>query len=356
MSLINQMLRDLAGRSQDSPELLAQVKIHSPEQEIAAAHWGRTFFFIGMVAAFTVLFLFQYGRRVARESAASAPAMNAALLAAAQQVRLAGAAVPVTAPAPAFELEQQLGAQADAGYSSEVLRRIVPAPPPRLILEDRLASKPVQREMIRPAAGKTRNSSRRAPSRALPLLERAREAQVQGETLEAERLYREALVLDPDLLSARSNLAALLLDQARLEEADEILTAGYERNPAWEAYITLRARLELARDRPETALQFLQGRPAPAMAGNPEYHALLANVYQRLKRHAEAVQIYSDLLRLRPRQSIWWVGYAISLEGAGNRESALAAYTRGLQLGRLDPRLQQYAASRSAALREELKD
>lgn len=91
---------------------------------------------------------------------------------------------------------------------------------------------------------------------------------------------------------------------------------------------------------------------APQGSDDPEFSALLGLLYQRAGRHADAVQVYKRALTLRPNDARTWLGFAISLEGSGQRDAARRAYQRAKESGGLTPTLLQYADQRVASLRE----
>ena len=85
-------------------------------------------------------------------------------------------------------------------------------------------------------------------------------------------------------------------------------------------------------------------------AGDPEYLALMAAIFQRAGQHADAARAYRQAVTAQPRQGKWWLGMAISLEAVNNPKAAREAYHRAATSG-LDGNLKQYAEQRLAALR-----
>jgi len=85
-------------------------------------------------------------------------------------------------------------------------------------------------------------------------------------------------------------------------------------------------------------------------ANQPEYLALLATLYQRAGRQADAVETYRQALGQRPQEGRWWLGLGISLEAQKNWTAAGEAYQRA-KASVLDPKLARYAEQRLGALK-----
>jgi MSHA biogenesis protein MshN len=88
----------------------------------------------------------------------------------------------------------------------------------------------------------------------------------------------------------------------------------------------------------------------PEGSDDAEFSSLLALLYQRAGRHADAVKIYERSIQLRPNDARTWLGYAISFEGTERWDAARNAYQRAKESGGLTPRLMRYADQRLAAL------
>ena len=88
---------------------------------------------------------------------------------------------------------------------------------------------------------------------------------------------------------------------------------------------------------------------------DPEYHALLAALYQRQGNHARALKHYQLVLRWESDKAVWWMGLGISLEGESKLKQALAAYRAASVLGGLGDDSQHYIGERIVALQAELR-
>ena len=122
-----------------------------------------------------------------------------------------------------------------------------------------------------------------------------------GEHADADRCYRDAVRLAPDLAGARAALGALLCDLGAYDEAIEHLGAALEIEPA---NATARAKLDAAisgLNPPDLAAAVEQLKVAalraPEIAG---IHATLGGMLQRLNRSEDARQSFKTAAALAP--------------------------------------------------------
>ena len=172
----------------------------------------------------------------------------------------------------------------------------------------------------------------------------------QGRQAEAELALREAVDLDPRLARAREALAAMHLNDGRISEARNLLADGLRLAPGEAGLARLYARLLAERGELAPALIALQ-RARPPLADDPDYHALLAALYQRAGQHEPAAWTYRQLLARDGGRAAWWMGLAISLEALGEPAAALDAYVKAHQLGAgLSAEVLDYVSGRIRAL------
>jgi len=160
----------------------------------------------------------------------------------------------------------------------------------------------------------------------------------QGRLAEGTDSLRSALQIDPRHEAARQTLVALLLEARRVDEAVPVLQQGLALNAQNTEFAMLLARIMVERNDVPGALSLLQKHAAP-QDRSPEFHAFAAALYQRLDRHAEAIERYQAALRLAPSAGIWWLGLGISYQAAGQPKEALEAFARAKSAGNLSPDL-----------------
>jgi MSHA biogenesis protein MshN len=167
----------------------------------------------------------------------------------------------------------------------------------------------------------------------------------QGRLAEGMESLRGALDIDPRHEAARQTLVALLLEARRVDEAVPVLQQGLALNAQNSEFAMLLARIMVERNDVPGALSLLQKHSAP-QDRSPEFHAFAGALYQRLDRHAEAIERYQAALRLAPSAGIWWLGLGISHQAAGQPKEAREAFTRAKSAGNLSPDLTGFVDQR----------
>ena len=165
----------------------------------------------------------------------------------------------------------------------------------------------------------------------------------------AQQQLRQALQIYPAHVQAREQLARVLIKRGQWQQAQQLLQQGINTTPAYYRFAQWLARIQAEHNALSQAVATLEHSRLQA-AGDPEYLALLAALYQRNSQHALAARTYQQAIQAQPRRGKLWLGLAISLEAEKDYNAARQAYERANANG-LAPSLQQYAQQRLAALR-----
>ncbi|GMR16495.1 MAG: tetratricopeptide repeat protein [Gammaproteobacteria bacterium] len=175
----------------------------------------------------------------------------------------------------------------------------------------------------------------------------------QGRMRQGKEHLRKALSLYIPHIKAREMLAGIYIKSGHFINAAELLNEGVKISPEYPLFAKLYARVLLEQNNPQLAIKILkQGSASVAMNVEPDYYALMAATYQRVKNHAKAVDIYLQLVKIRPAAGVWWLGLGISLEKSGKNKEALEAYQRAQKTGSLKAGLVKFTNNRVSALRE----
>jgi MSHA biogenesis protein MshN len=170
----------------------------------------------------------------------------------------------------------------------------------------------------------------------------------QGRIAEAEQHLSAALQADPSNAAARQTYVSLLLEQQRVEPARRVLQEGLAVTPGHPEFALALARIHTERREYAAALQVMD--KAGAAASNGDFQALRGAVLQRMGRHAQAVEAYQNALRSGLQPATTWLGFAISLEALGRKPEAAQAYQRALNAGPLASEAREYAETRARAI------
>ncbi|HEB60025.1 MAG TPA: tetratricopeptide repeat protein [Gammaproteobacteria bacterium] len=344
MSLINQMLRDLEardGKDERSGMLhdLAWSAAGGGRGPLPGRRLARGLGLVALLSATAVL-----AWQVVAHRSVDAPAARAVAATPMTEAVTEPVAAPVATPAP-------------------MVVASAPRPQPRAIPATPPVASVAEPEVATPAAAEAEPDDTPAPrvkvfkqARPLSGAEQAARYYQQGydyilsqHYAEAETVLRRALAADAAHIQAREMLVGQLIRRGELGEAGELLREGLSLAPRHARFAKLYARLLVEQNAVPTAIHILQ-TARPALAQDPEYHALLAALYQRQGNHRAAAGIYRELVRLRGDIAVWWVGLAVSLESLGKPAEARVAYARAGRLPRLAANLRQYIETRLAAL------
>jgi MSHA biogenesis protein MshN len=135
-----------------------------------------------------------------------------------------------------------------------------------------------------------------------------------------------------------------------VSEAAGTLRDGLQLMPRATPLAKLYARILVDQGDVPIAVIVLQ-RARPAVSADPEYHALLAELYRQEKKHGQAAQVYQQVLMQRPGVASWWMGLALSQDAMGENAQALQAFQRAQRAGGLAGEVMQYVQTRIVALK-----
>lgn len=162
-----------------------------------------------------------------------------------------------------------------------------------------------------------------------------------GHVPKAIASFEAALEMDERHEQARLALAALLLENGQAAAAQRVLQAGLALQPVQLSLGMALARMQVDRDELPQAVDTLQTY-LPQADNNADYQAFYAALLQRQQRHKEALNHYQLALRMQPRNGLWLMGYAISLQAAERQQDAQLAYRQALATRTLSPELSAF--------------
>lgn len=216
-------------------------------------------------------------------------------------------------------------------------------PPPRRPAAEEVAA-PADTAKVEPRI-ELRAAARTPQERAEAHYQRGVTAHQAGQIGDSATAFMAAVREDPTFAPARLAQAGVLASQARTDEAMALLQEGLALTPQQPALSLMLARLLADQHQVDAALSTLQAASTQA-AQNAEYHGVHAAVLQRAGRHADAVEKFSQALRLAPAHSVWWMGLGLSLAASGQTDAAREALLRAKATGSLPPEASLYVDAR----------
>lgn len=229
---------------------------------------------------------------------------------------------------------------------------VVPVPPANRPVAPKPESRPDSRQLAKVAPPETDEIPMKQVSRAQQAeveFRRGVELKQKGLNNEAMASYQAALQFDGVHDAARQALVALLLEEKRGGDAEQLLQERLKERPEHTGFAMLLARLQVERGATGDALVTLE-RSAPHAASKADYLAFLAALQQRSNRHAEAITHYQAALQLQPGNGPWLMGYGISLQALRRTEEAKTAYRQALESKNLGPDLRAFVQRKLNAL------
>ena len=146
-----------------------------------------------------------------------------------------------------------------------------------------------------------------------------------GNVKEAERIYRDVLLRDPDNVDALRLLAGVAMRAKQWGDAEVLLEKALDKAPDFaQGWLDLgQARQE--QDRTDDALEaFAQAmRLEP---GKPNAYASAATTNAMAGRHDEALRLFDEALRRKPDHAGALTGRGHTLKTIGRQEEAIEAY------------------------------
>ncbi|WP_127347576.1 tetratricopeptide repeat protein [Pseudidiomarina mangrovi] len=179
-------------------------------------------------------------------------------------------------------------------------------------------------------------------------LAKARTAFRQGEREKAQDLLEKALIVMPEHVAVRSELAAYWYGRGMSSRALSLLRQGLDLRPQQSQWQLLYARILERSGRIQDAydaLRYVEADTEDAL----ELLQLRAASANQLGLFAEAAADYTELAG-DLQQGRWWIAAAVAYEDANNITAAVQAYRQALNFSDLNSDAVTYASQRIRAL------
>lgn len=167
-------------------------------------------------------------------------------------------------------------------------------------------------------------------------------------TIQRQTAAQETLAQAQSLWVSGSREAALELLREAVAVAERAHSAG---SPVLPSLVRELARMELAEGRAQQVLALLT-RLEPMLSAQADLWAVRGNAAQRLGLHQDAAQAYLAALKLRPDESRWMLGAAVSLAAQGQLTAAAELVEKARAAGVVSPDILAYLRQLGVPLRE----
>lgn len=175
----------------------------------------------------------------------------------------------------------------------------------------------------------------------------------EGRTDESRLQLKQALGHDPSNSKASQLLAAIYLGDDRPELAADTLDKCLKLRPIDQDLLRLYLQVQVQMKNYAQAITIMQRR---IRVNSPDDIAYLAGLYQKIDDHLGAAKLYAQALKMKPSNSVWWMGQGISFEALGKSEEAMKSYQQSISSGRLNTQLAEYVLGRIASIEKSARD
>jgi MSHA biogenesis protein MshN len=181
---------------------------------------------------------------------------------------------------------------------------------------------------------------------------RAEQALANNDIPQAETLFEDVLLVMPEHISARKQLAALWFGRQAYSDALNLLSQGINLSPNDNEFRLMKARVYLQQNLIQQAFATLNQMPGVNEVVNVEYQSLRATTAQQLNEFSFAAQAYQILVNIEPSAARWWLGLAVAHDSNSEFEQASNAYQTALNKSGLSGSAETFARQRIIELGE----
>jgi MSHA biogenesis protein MshN len=178
---------------------------------------------------------------------------------------------------------------------------------------------------------------------------RAEKAIKINDIIKAEQLFEEVLIVKPNHKQARKNLAALWFGGKSYQQAINLLSQGISLDRSDADLRLLKARIHLQQGQYDAAYNTL--KPLSQIK-QQEYQVMLANVSQKIEQYESAIQAYKILIDMQMYSGRWHLGLAIVYDKNSQFSLAVTEYALALKKSDLSVASAEFAQQRMQALGE----
>ncbi|MCP4271765.1 MAG: tetratricopeptide repeat protein [Gammaproteobacteria bacterium] len=166
------------------------------------------------------------------------------------------------------------------------------------------------------------------------LIDKATQLEKEEKFEEAERIYREILLQEPDNVTVMRLWAGLGIKQKRFSEAEPLLRRAVEKAPdfnqAWHDLFTVQYEQEKHTDAIKSAIALTKLKP-----NDIKPRVMLASAHAGAGEHQMAVQLFDKALEIAPGYVGALCSKGNSCRTIGDQEGAIAAFRKSIEVNPL---------------------
>ena len=161
----------------------------------------------------------------------------------------------------------------------------------------------------------------------------------------AMQQLREFVNANPNAHNSRETMIKLALQKGDTTTAEQLLQNGFSLDVNRAGYRKLQARMMLGAGQAQQAMQLLSVN-IPTIQDDVEYHDILATAYLSVQDYEKAALSYEALVQQNRGEGRWWYGLASAWDSLGRTRDAGLAYQEALKLANLSAALRQRSQQR----------
>lgn len=159
------------------------------------------------------------------------------------------------------------------------------------------------------------------------------------------RLLHEILLIAPQEMRTRKQLAALLFSKNELSEAKDVLSQGILQSPEDSSLRLMLSRIFYRLGDLSQAFTVLAEHPNGILA-NDELISFRAALAEKTGNYGIAQQDYLLLVQRNPNEAKWWLGLGVSQDKQKLSAKAIGSYQQAQSLNQLSQQVDTFVAQR----------
>ncbi len=213
------------------------------------------------------------------------------------------------------------------------------------LIEDKVAFLAMPKEAVLGQTEFNVTPSDGAKSLLSNLRAKAHFASQQNDEEQVIAILHEILLIAPQEMRTRKQLAALLFSKEHLASAQQVLLSGIKYAPADSSLRLMLSRIFFKTGDNQQAFSILASHPYSTLA-NDELVSFRAALAENIGEYSQAQKDYEILVQRNPKEAKWWLGLGVSQDKQKMNEQAISAYQQAQALNQLPQQVDIFVKQR----------